>query len=206
MHILPRGAVPAEQERLEQENPEFQIDKTFDVPGVGLVVGGMITKGIITEGISLSLGPFEDGSFKTVIVNSIHRNKAACRLVRASQSAALAISGVSKCVIRRGMVLVNSRVETAAPCVRFQAHVSLIFHPTTILQGFRATIHIGNIRQSAIIEKIEPISQLKTNDTALVSFKFIRNPEYVKLGSRVLFRDGRTKGIGNITKVEKYGF
>ena len=104
------------------------------------------------------------------------------------------------------MVLINSRVETAAPCLRFQAQVSLIIHPTTILQGFRATIHIGNIRQTAIIEGIEPTSRIKTNDAALVSFKFIRNPEYVTLGSRVLFRDGRTKGIGNITKIEKYGF
>ena len=84
--------------------------------------------------------------------------------------------------------------------------LSVLFHPKTILQGFRATIHIGNIRQTAIIEGIEPISRIKTNDAALVSFKFIRNPEYVTLGSRVLFRDGRTKGIGNVTKVEKYGF
>ena len=37
------------------------------------------------------VGPFEDGGFKTVKVSSIRRNKAACRLVRAQQSAALAL-------------------------------------------------------------------------------------------------------------------
>ena len=206
LHLLPPGAGPQEQERLEQEHPEFQIDEIFDVPGVGLVVGGLVTKGIITEGISLSLGPFEDGSFRPVIVSSIKRSKAACRLVRASQSAALAICDISTSVVRRGMVLLDPRAGTPEPCVRFQAQVSLMFHPTEIVQGFRTTVHVGNIRQTAVIEAIEPIHRIKTNDAALVSFKFIRNPEYLTLGSRLLFRDGRTKGIGNVTKIDKYDF
>ena len=81
-----------------------------------------------------------------------------------------------------------------------------MFHPTEIVQGFRTTVHVGNIRQTAVIEAIEPIHRIKTNDAALVSFKFIRNPEYLTLGSRLLFRDGRTKGIGNVTKIDKYDF
>jgi GTPase len=206
LHLLPPGAGPQEQERLEQEHPEFQIDEIFDVPGVGLVLSGLVTKGIITEGISLSLGPFEDGSFRPVIVSSIKRSKAACRLVRASQSAALAICDISTSVVRRGMVLLDPRAGTPEPCVRFQAQVSLMFHPTEIVQGFRTTVHVGNIRQTAVIEAIEPIHRIKTNDAALVSFKFIRNPEYLTLGSRLLFRDGRTKGIGNVTKIDKYDF
>ena len=206
LHLLPPGAGPKEQERLEQQHPEFQIDEIFDVPGVGLVVGGLVTKGIITEGISLSLGPFDDGTFRPVIVNSIKRNRAPCRLVRASQSAALAISDTPVSVVRRGMVLLDPRAGTPEPCVRFQAQVSLMFHPTEIAQGFRTTVHVGNIRQTAVIEAIEPIHTIKTNDAALVSFKFIRNPEYLTLGSRLLFRDGRTKGIGNVTKIEKYNF
>lgn len=213
LHLLPPGAGPQAKERLEQEHPEFQIDEIFDVPGVGLVVGGLVTKGIITEEISLSLGPFEDGSFRPVIVNSIKRNRAACRLVRASQSAALAISDVPyscdqqvPCRPRRGMVLLDTRGGKPEPCFRFQAQVSLLFHPTEIVQGFRTTVHVGNVRQTAVIEAIEPISRIKTNDAALVSFKFIRNPEYLTLGSRLLFRDGRTKGIGNVTAIDKYDF
>lgn len=206
LHLLPPGAGPQEQERLEQAHPEFQIDEIFDVPGVGLVVGGLVTKGIITEGISLSLGPFEDGTFRSVIVSSIKRNRVACRLVRASQSAALAISDTPINVVRRGMVLLDPRAGTPEPCLRFQAQVSLMFHPTEIVQGFRTTVHVGNIRQTAVIEAIEPISRIRTNDAALVSFRFIRNPEYLTLGSRLLFREGRTKGIGNVTKIDKHDF
>lgn len=85
-----------------------------------------------------------------------------------------------------------------------QAQVSLLFHPTEIVVGFQTTVHVGNIRQTAIIESLEPLGFIRTNDVALVSFRFIRNPEYLRVGARLLFRDGRTKGIGKITKVIKY--
>ena len=180
LHILPPGAGPKMQEKLEQEHPEFQIDEIFDVPGVGLVVGGLVTRGIITEGISLSLGPFEDGTFKrSVIVNSIRRNRSGTRLVRASQSAALAIGDTPVATVRRGMVLLDPRAGTPQPCFRFQAEVRLLFHPTEIVSGFRTTVHVGNVRQTAVIEDIKPISSIKTDDAAIVSFKFIRNPEYL---------------------------
>ena len=31
--------------------------------------------------------------------------------------------------------------------------------------------------------------------------RFIKNPEFVKVGARILFREGRTKGIGKVTQV-----
>ena len=106
LHLLPPGVGQVEASKLEQELPEFQVDELFDVPGVGTVAGGLVTQGIIVENMALKVlilgssrvssfaskvGPFEDGGFKTVKVSSIRRNKAACRLVRAQQSAALAL-------------------------------------------------------------------------------------------------------------------
>jgi GTPase len=35
---------------------EFQIDETFRVPEVGTVVGGLLAKGVITEGAKLVIG------------------------------------------------------------------------------------------------------------------------------------------------------
>jgi GTPase len=52
LHLLPPSAGLKEQEKLEQANPEFQIDEIFDVPHVGCVVGGLVTQGIITEGMT----------------------------------------------------------------------------------------------------------------------------------------------------------
>ena len=97
----------------------FFSDEIFDVPYVGCVVGGLVTQGIITEGMTLKLGPFEDGSFRPVIITSIKRNRAACRLVRATQSAALAID-VPVSEIRKGMVLVDTRTTEIVSTMLFK--------------------------------------------------------------------------------------
>ncbi len=113
LHLLPPGAGLKEQEKLEQEHPEFQIDELFDVPDVGTVAGGLVTQGIITEGMRLNVGPFDDGSFRAATVLSIRRNRAACRLVRATQSAALALD-CPVSALRKGMCLVAPRPPHAA--------------------------------------------------------------------------------------------
>ena len=45
---------------------------------------------------------------------------------------------------------------------------------------------------------------MKTNEHALVRFRFIKQPEYLREGSRLLLREGSTKGIGHVTKVYAY--
>lgn len=41
---------------------------------------------------------------------------------------------------------------------------------------------------------------LRTGDKAQVKFRFIKHPEYIKIGQRMVFREGRTKAVGNILK------
>lgn len=64
------------------------------------------------------LGPLDNGTFVPVTVQSIHRNKAPCRVVKATQSASLnlekAIPG-----LRNGMVLLGLGVNHSA-CIFFQ--------------------------------------------------------------------------------------
>lgn len=42
---------------------------------------------------------------------------------------------------------------------------------------------------------------LRTGDKALVHFRFIKHPEYIKPGQRMVFREGRTKAVGNVLKI-----
>ena len=42
---------------------------------------------------------------------------------------------------------------------------------------------------------------LRTGDKAIVRFRFIKNPEYLRADMRMVFREGRTKAIGTITKM-----
>jgi GTPase len=45
------------------------------------------------------------------------------------------------------------------------------------------------------------VQHMRTGDKAIVKFTFIKNPEYLKAGQKMIFREGRTKAVGTITKV-----
>ena len=40
---------------------------------------------------------------------------------------------------------------------------------------------------------------VRTGDKTVIHFKFIHHPEYIEIGNKIVFREGRTKGIGTIT-------
>jgi GTPase len=66
---------------------------------------------------------------------------------------------------------------------------------------FGFEVHCGSIRQTATILDMS-MQHLRTGDKANVKFRFIKNPEYLKIGQKMIFREGRTKAVGTITRVE----
>ncbi|CAG9855168.1 unnamed protein product [Phyllotreta striolata] len=199
LHVLPPGVSIKEKERLEQESPEFHIDENFKAGDVGQVLGGLLTKGVITEGTKMQIGPMKNGSFQNIAVKSIHRNRVPCRMVRAGQSAAVCLDTYIP-GLRNGMVLLSAD-QSAKGCMFFQASVSVLFHATAIYPGFQTTVHIGNVRQTAVVIGICSSKCIHTNERDSVLFKFKLHPEYVSVGQRLLFREGSAKGIGEITQV-----
>ncbi|XP_024874461.1 GTP-binding protein 2 [Temnothorax americanus] len=192
----------------DPESCLFQIDETFRVAGLTQpVLGGLLVKGAIAPGTRLLVGPLPDGEFSPVKVVSLHRNKAPCCLVRASQSASLTLAPPTNRSpplphLRPGMVLVSLRDRPHATLF-FQATVLIVYHSTAIFPGFQTTVHVGNVRQTCVIEGIMDANDrgLQTNDTASVLFRFVSHPEYLHVGMRLFFREGRTKGIGKITQI-----
>lgn len=61
-------------------------------------------------------------------------------------------------------------------------------------------MHCGSIRQTATILSMNR-DCLRTGDKASVHFRFIKTPEYLHCDQRLVFREGRTKAVGTITKV-----
>ena len=45
------------------------------------------------------------------------------------------------------------------------------------------------------------VEHLRTGDRATVRFRFIKSPEYLRLGMKLVFREGRTKAIGSISRL-----
>lgn len=198
LFVLPPRMSNKEREKLEQEPAEFQIDEVFHVDH-SIIVGGLLTKGVITQGTTLLLGPMDNCSFVPVTVGSLHRNKVPCRVVCAGQSASLSLKG-PQLYLRKGMKLMSVEARPRA-CFYFQARTQVLHHSTSICRGFQATVHIGNVRQTAVVEGILGSRGLHTNDRGSVIFRFLRQPELVQNGSRLLFRQGSTKGIGKVIQV-----
>jgi GTPase len=79
-----------------------------------------------------------------------------------------------------------------------QAHSSsvlILSHATTIKTKYQAMLHVGPVSQTCAIIDIDR-AFIRTGDRATVAFRFIQRPEYLTVGDRILFREGRTKGLG----------
>ncbi|KAL0993172.1 hypothetical protein UPYG_G00104240 [Umbra pygmaea] len=183
----------------EDEPAEFQIDDTYSVPGVGTVVSGTTLRGLIRLNDTMLLGPDPVGSFLPIAVKSIHRKRMPVKEVRGGQTASFALKKIKRSSIRKGMVMVSPKLNPQASW-EFMAEILVLHHPTTISPRYQAMVHCGSIRQTATILTMNR-DCLRTGDKASVHFRFIKTPEYLHADQRLVFREGRTKAVGTITKL-----
>ena len=82
----------------------------------------------------------------------------------------------------------------------YQTLVLILSHATTIRTKYQAMLHVGPISQTCAIIDIDR-DHIRTGDRATVAFQFVQRPEYLAVGDRILFREGRTKGLGIVKAV-----
>lgn len=203
LNVLPPGHGPKERDGLMRLAPEFQIDETFQVPDVGTVVGGLLTRGVLRENDRLLAGPSHDGSFHPVRVVSVQRHRVPCRLVRAGESATLALAPSAGALLRRGTVLCSPAEVRPTATRLFRARVRVLSHPGRLAVGFQALVQAGNVQQAAVVVGVRGGSSasLGVTDRGVLLFKFVRQPECLRPGSRLLFHQGQARGIGRVLQV-----
>lgn len=133
--------------------------------------------------------------------------------------------------LRRGMVVLqtggSSNASSSHTLVEpkatkeFTAEICVLKgEGTTIRKTYQAFVHVLNVRQSAFARKIELVGNtmqsalpsqkdeeneggfvLRPGSKARVLFEFSRRPEYLRKGMRLLFRDGRVRGVGVVVDV-----
>ena len=103
LHQVPVETTQRRQELLSQQPAEFHVDELFSVEGVGLVLGGILKRGVIKEGEKLLIGPMAGGRFSSTTVRSIRFriNRAACRQINAGQAATITVAGVERSSVRK---------------------------------------------------------------------------------------------------------
>jgi elongation factor 1-alpha len=209
---------------------EFLVEDIFNVPGVGAVVSGFVNAGQLQVGSNchVYVGPTDDGSFMKTVAKSAHIARINTAHVTAGQSAclALALNKDMKRRLRRGMVVLE---ESPTSTRQFDAEICVLKgEGTTIRRSYQAYVHILNVRQSAFAKSIEIVNHnaaglppshaatadadeeagsivLRPGSRAKVKFEFSQRPEYIRPGMRMLFRDGRVRGVGIITAVPDSG-
>ncbi|KAI1364162.1 P-loop containing nucleoside triphosphate hydrolase protein [Xylaria arbuscula] len=197
LNILPHHG------RYDSDAPfEFHINDTFSVPFTGTVVSGIVKSGVIHAGDNVLIGPDSLGQFLQTSVRSIERKRIGVPAASAGQSASFALKKIRRKDVRKGMVVLPKVEGQPAPKVyrEFVAEVLILSHATTIKTKYQAMLHVGPVQQTcAIIDVDRPF--IRTGDRATVAFRFVQRPEYLAPGDRLLFREGRTKGLGIVKSV-----
>ncbi|KAL6165984.1 hypothetical protein ACJQWK_07356 [Exserohilum turcicum] len=188
---------------------EFHVNDTFSVPFVGTVVSGVVKSGVIHTGDTVLIGPDSLGQFQTTKVRSIERKRIQVPGCSAGQSASLALRNVRRKDVRKGMVVLH-KADKPDPTTgvlpnpkvyrEFVAEVLILSHATTIKTKYQAMLHVGPVSQTCAIIDIDR-QYIRTGDRAQVAFRFVQRPEYLTVGDRILFREGRTKGLGIVKRV-----
>ncbi|CAH8569689.1 unnamed protein product [Heterobilharzia americana] len=195
--------LPSRSEPRLNEFAHFQVDEIFSVQGVGTVISGTCLSGVIRLNDTLLLGPDLSGQFNPVSIKSIQRKRLSVNYVRGGQTASFALKKLRRNQVRKGMVLLAPELKPKA-CIEFIAEVLILHHPTTISVGYQAMVHAGPVRQTATILKLNSHERLRTGDKDMVVFRFIKCPEYLYSGLRLIFREGKTKAVGTVKELVPY--
>ncbi|KAJ7579139.1 GTP-binding protein 1 [Mycena floridula] len=201
LNLLPSSE--ADREKFAADQPlEYSITEVWSVPYVGTVVNGIVNCGTVKVGDAVMLGPDSNGNYMNTVVKSMQRKRASVTTAEAGQCVAFALKRVRRSAVRKGMVLVHKTEIVPRAIRQFEGQVLILYHNTTLQKNYQAMLHCGAIRQTVrIIGMDHPEGILRTGDRATVQFEFISQPEFIKEGMKLLFREGKTKGLGVVTKL-----
>jgi len=86
---------------LQQHPSEFHVDEIFNVPEVGLVLGGILSRGVVRVDDPVLVGPSEDGQFVHTTVATIRRNRTPCRVARAGEAVTVTLADYERDDVRK---------------------------------------------------------------------------------------------------------
>ena len=177
---------------------EFNIDRLYQINGTGTVLSGLLKSGTVKIGDILHMGPDGNGNYKEVKVKSIQCKRVPIEKAIAGHYVCFGIKKLIKKQIKKGMVLVSKENKKAIK--KFNAEIIILkSHHTTIRKNYQPILHVNNITQAAKIINIKNnFKILRIGDKREVSFEFVNRPVYINIGDRILFREGRLRGIGII--------
>ena len=190
---------------------EYHIDKIYkNIKGVGLVVGGNLITGTLKIGDKLLIGP-DNGKFENVLIRSLQCKRVPIDKADFATYVCIGLRNVDKDKIRKGNVIVSPKINPSAT-IEFEAEIKVLkSHATTVKEGYEAVIHTCSIRQTGLLVKILSKDSdrkeegnkniIRVGDKGVVLFRFKYRSEFIKIGYRLFLSEGKTKIIGEVTKL-----
>ncbi len=182
------------------------IDCNYSVPGIGLVISGTVKHGSIKVRQKMFMGPY-NGTMVPVVIRSIHNNlREDVNELGSNIQGCFAIKFLDIVIprnkIKKGFVLVDNIENWKKNIVMtFIARVKILHHSSAIEDGYCPVVHCGPIKQAAYMKLLNDTSHLKTGDSNLVSFTFTHHMELIEENMILFFRDGSTKGVGEVVSL-----
>lgn len=207
----------------ESQSANFFIHRTYQVQGIGIVLSGVMSSGIIRRNDTLYIGPNATGytrdadtniitatpsntytNFYKVIIKGIHNNfKENIDFLKAGYSGCFAIKFIDRNIIKRSMIRPGMRLlENIHSVFQFQAKVKICNSSSTITKKYQPVVHCGGISQSVKIIDMDK-EYLRSYDDAVITFRFMYRPEYLEVGNIFIMREGNLKALGKVLKIDK---
>jgi GTPase len=186
---------------------ELLVDNTYSVLGHSTILSGMLRSGTIKTNDTLLIGPFSDLTYRQVKVRSIHLNYKELKEAKAGAFICISLKNITRREIKKGMMLISDDSNLKLAVKNFKAEIHILHSPTTIKEGYQPFVHIDQVRQSVRMNQIHKIDAkeddkiLRTGDKANVQLEFVMRPEYIKVGMRLFFREGKVKAVGKIIEI-----
>ncbi len=179
------------------------VDKVYrGIPGTHVVVTGTVYQGIFKDGQKVLVGPDASGEYHTGRIASIEMFKKRVEKVKPGDSFGFDIKGVNSEIIRRGVIIADIDTEVS-PCREFEANIVITKHARRITEGYSPVYHSHTIHQTVELVKIYGKDYLTVGDFAQVRIRFIKQPENVYVGDKLVLREANTRAIGTVREIIK---
>ena len=166
-----------------------------------LIVNGFLYNGIINKNSKMLLGPDLNAQFSEITIQSIYYNDNPVDIVYSNNICCLSID--TQIDIRKGMIIIDKVSKENLPKIynEFSAIIMVVDNNTILKQNFICVLYCRNIRQSCQILDIQHFS-MKCGEKGKVKFRFLKYPECVKVGDRIIIFESKIRAVGVIIEVK----
>jgi len=177
------------------------IDKVYKgIPGTNIVVTGSVIQGIFKPGQKVLVMPGSNGEIYEGTIASIEVFKKRVERVKAGEVFGIDIHKIPKEFIRRGMIIADKDINEGKIVKNFKVKIIVSYHSVRIREGYSPVLQSNTIHQSVIIKKIYNKKYLVVGDYAEVELEFIRTPEFLRIGDKIILRERNLRCFGVVTE------